>query len=524
MPAEVLYDSLCRVTGSQSNIPGVPAGTRAAELPDVGFKLKGDFLAKFGRAQRESPCECERSSGVELGPVMALISGPTVGNAISDPNNALTKLVQEEKNDQALVDSIFLRVLSRPATDQEKQAGVKLIQQQIQSEHQSLTKQLAVYEKGLSAEILQQEDQRVKNVQEAQHAATSFAKAIAPREAWLNQEQKERTDKLQKTLSGYQKALQKKIATWEKEKATGSKWIPLKPETLSTTNEATLELQKDLSVLAKGKNGKGDYQIVVHTDLKGISAVRLEALTDDSLPQKGPGRGGDGNFVLNEFEVYSAPQSKPDQKTKLTLSNPQADFSQNVYNVSTAIDGKVNPGSDGWAVSPQTGKSHMASFDIQSKVAADDQGTILTFVIKQHYNSGSHSLGRFRLSATNSAGPTTLDKHPKEIQNILAKKLDQRNAAEKKKLLDYYSKADTQLQAQIKAVAESKKPRPTDPKLVELQSHLAAMQLVRPVDRMLTRLRNDVRLSTEQVKHNRIIAAQDLTWALINSPAFLFNH
>ncbi len=89
LPAEVLYDSLCLVTGSMSNIPGVKPGTRAAELPDVGFKLKGDFLAKFGRAQRESPCECERSSSVELGPVMALISGPTVGNAISDPNNAL---------------------------------------------------------------------------------------------------------------------------------------------------------------------------------------------------------------------------------------------------------------------------------------------------------------------------------------------------------------------------------------------------------------------------------------------------
>src|SRR5690606_20181633 len=65
LPAEVLYDALCRVTGSQSNIPGVPAGTRAAELPDVGFELKSDFLAKFGRAQRESPCECERSSSVE---------------------------------------------------------------------------------------------------------------------------------------------------------------------------------------------------------------------------------------------------------------------------------------------------------------------------------------------------------------------------------------------------------------------------------------------------------------------------
>ncbi|MCA9015021.1 MAG: DUF1549 domain-containing protein, partial [Planctomycetaceae bacterium] len=455
LPAEVLYDSLCRVTGSLSNIPGVPAGTRAAELPDVGFELKSDFLAKFGRAQRESPCECERSSGVELGPVMALVSGPTVGNAISDPNNALNKLVQEEKDDVKLIDSIFLRVLNRPATAEEKQAGVKLIQQQIQSEHQLLTNRLAEYEKSLPANIIQTENQRVKNIQEAQQAVTSFEKAIAPREAWLNQEQQVRTAKLQAALTEYQKSLQDRIAAWEKAEATGTTWVPLKPESLSATNNANLELQQDLSILAKGPNGKGDYQIVAHTNLKGISAVRLDVLIDDSLPQKGPGRSGDGNFVLNEFEVYAAPKSKPDQKTKLTLFNAQADFSQNGYDVTTAIDGQVNPQGNGWAVAPQIGKPHKASFDIQSQVAADDQGTILTFVLKQQFNSNTHAIGRFRLSVTNGTGPTTLDQHPQEIRNILAKKSEQRNADEKKKLLEYYSKADSQLQAKIKAVADS---------------------------------------------------------------------
>ena len=524
LPAEVLYDSLCRVTGSLSNIPGVPAGTRAAELPDVGFKLKSDFLAKFGRAQRESPCECERSSGVQLGPVMALISGPTVGNAISDPNNALTKLVQKEMDDQVLVDSIFLRVLNRPASAEEKQAGVNLIQEQIQLGHQSLVKELSTYEKSIPAAVIAKEKLRVKNVQEAQQAVAGFQKAIAPRETWLNQEQKERTAKLQNTLTQYQKSLKGRITKWEKEEATGTKWVALKPENMTATNKATLELQKDLSVLAKGKNGKGDYQIVAHTNLKGLSAIRLEVLTDPSLPAKGPGRASDGNIVLSEFEVYAAPKSKPDQKTKLSLFNAQADFSQNGYLVASAINGKVVAQGDGWALAPQTGKSHVASFDIQSNAATDYKETILTFVLKQQYSSNTHSIGRFRLSATNSAGPTTLEKHPADIQKILAKKMDKRNAVEKKKLLDYYSKADSKLQAHIKAVADSKKPRPTDPKLVQLQNHQMAMQNIRPVDRKLTRLRSDVQLSTGQAKQNRLIAAQDLTWALINSPAFLFNH
>lgn len=524
LPAEVLYDSLCRVTGSQSNIPGVPAGTRAAELPDVGFKLKSDFLAKFGRAQRESPCECERSSEVQLGPVMALISGPTVGNAISDPNNALSKLVQTQKDDQLLVDSIFLRVLNRPATSEEKQAGVKLIQEQIQSGHQSLVKELAAYEKSISPAVIAQENLRVKNIAEAQQAVVGFQNAIAPREAWLNDEQKARTAKLQNALAVYKNSLKGKIEKWEKEEATGTKWVALKPESMTATNKATLELKKDLSVLAKGKNGKGDYQITAQTNLKGLSAIRLEVLTDPSLPANGPGRATDGNIVLNEFEVYAAPKSNPAQKTKLTLFNAQADFSQNGYNVASAIDGKVVAQGNGWALAPQMGKSHMASFNIQTSAASSYNETILTIVMKQQFSSNTHSIGRFRLSVTNSVGPTTLDKHPADIQKILAKKLEKRNPAEKKRLLDYYSKADSKLQAQLKAVAESKKPRPADPKLVQLRNHLLAMQNVRPVDRKLTRLRNDVQLSAGQAKQNRLIAAQDLTWALINSPAFLFNH
>ena len=69
-----------------------PAAARPT-LPDVGVELADGFLGNLGRPARESACECERSSNLQLGPVMALVSGPTVGNAISDPENAVAKLV-----------------------------------------------------------------------------------------------------------------------------------------------------------------------------------------------------------------------------------------------------------------------------------------------------------------------------------------------------------------------------------------------------------------------------------------------
>ena len=44
-----------------------------------------------------------------------------------------------------------------------------------------------------------------------------------------------------------------------------------------------------------------------------------------------------------------------------------------------------------------------------------------------------------------------------------------------------------------------------------------------PEDAMLARLNRDVAASQAQLENRRLTAAQDLAWALINSPSFLFN-
>ncbi|MGE4632425.1 MAG: DUF1553 domain-containing protein, partial [Planctomycetota bacterium] len=99
LPAEVLYDSIHQVLGSRMKIPGVAEGTRASALPDVGIQLKDGFLTTLGRASRESVCECDRSADLGLDSVMALVTGPTVDQAISDAGNAITKLVEQQPDD-----------------------------------------------------------------------------------------------------------------------------------------------------------------------------------------------------------------------------------------------------------------------------------------------------------------------------------------------------------------------------------------------------------------------------------------
>ena len=146
LPAEVLYDAIQTVTGSQSKFPNVPAGTRAAALPDVGIKLPDGFLGNLGRPARESACECERSNDVQLGPVMALVSGPTVGEALAGGENALADLVKQHSDDKELFSELFLRILNRPPSEFELNTSMETMGI-LEDEHKELTARLAQAER-----------------------------------------------------------------------------------------------------------------------------------------------------------------------------------------------------------------------------------------------------------------------------------------------------------------------------------------------------------------------------------------
>jgi hypothetical protein len=58
----------------------------------------------------------------------------------------------------------------------------------------------------------------------------------------------------------------------------------------------------------------------------------------------------------------------------------------------------------------------------------------------------------------------------------------------------------------------------------ELKKALTYAETPIEVDPKLIKFRAEVAMSAAQAKNPRLTAAQDLTWALINNPAFLFNH
>src|SRR4051812_12055584 len=168
LPAEVLYDSVIRVTGSKSGLPGA-AG--AGQLADSATDLPSGFLAALGRPARESACECERSSDLRLGSVMSLLSGPAVADAIGDEKNSLAKLVATQPDDAKLADEIFTRVLNRPATPTEIKKTLETWST-IDPEHATLTAEWQAKEKEQAPIIEKMEAERVAAIAAAKTELT----------------------------------------------------------------------------------------------------------------------------------------------------------------------------------------------------------------------------------------------------------------------------------------------------------------------------------------------------------------
>ncbi len=522
LPAEVLYDAIQRVTGSVSRFPGVPAGTRAAALPDSGVELPSGFLAKFGRPPRESACECERINSLQLGPVMALISGSTLAEAIADPKNELAQLAQNQQDDQALVNEVFLRVLSRPATKAEIVASLELLRE-LPAEHAKLSDQLAALEAKFAPVLAAKEADRQAAIDSAKSAVDAYQAEIAEREAELDRQREEAIAQADAALTAYEETLAERQAAWEKQIQQATVWTAIDPHELTSTFNARLKKNEDLSISVTGANNKGSYVIAAKTNLAGITGVRLEALADDSLPSKGPGRAQNGNFVLSEFRLEAGPEGEAGELSKIALQNSQADFSQANYGVETAIDGKVAPTNNGWAISAEFGKNHTAIFETAEDLGATE-GMLLKFYLDHQFQDGLHSLGKFRISVTTSPRPIRLEGLSPAIAAILKIPADQRNDKQQAELKTFYRESDTELKKLTDALTKAKQPRPVDPKLKRLQDALAKASQPVPIDPRLAQLRADVKMSEAQLSNARLTAVQDLAWVLINSPAFLFNH
>jgi hypothetical protein len=185
--------------------------------------------------------------------------------------------------------------------------------------------------------------------------------------------------------------LTQRIAAAKKAGAGGRsdvEWTVLPIAHFEGTGGEEFRVLDDGSLLLSGKvPDKTVYTLCLDNPLERITAFRLEVLRDPSLPGEGPGRGDPvrRNFVLHEFAARAASEA-------IGLHAAKAGFSQKGWDIGGAIDGDE---ATGWAIAPQFGKDHWATFETREPVTAKS----LTVTLDQHFGNG-RVLGRFRILAT----------------------------------------------------------------------------------------------------------------------------
>ncbi|TDU68116.1 WD domain G-beta repeat uncharacterized protein [Prosthecobacter fusiformis] len=527
LPAEVLFDSVFAVTGSMPNIPGVPKGTRAAQLIDGQTQLPDGFLTNFGKPARESVCECERSNEVNLGPVMALMSGPTVGDAISDPNNAIAKLTSEVQDDAKLVEEIFMRIINRKPSGKEINAALASMAS-MEGENKNLEAERQAKEAEQKPIIDKAEADRLAQIAATQAELEGYKVKMAPE--WKKKEEARLAaiTKAEEAVKKIADAAPMQQPRWEQYVDLTTEWVPLEVAVGKAAGVEKLEVLPDGSLFATplsgGRMAAGNYQISGKTSLENITAIKLEALPDDRLPNNGPGLAKDGNFVLSELVVNATALTREGGKRvkgglPQVLKNPKADFEQSGYGVAEAL--KKGNRDKGWAVSPEGGYRHEATFEFTQPVNYKG-GAQFIIQLSQPYRNGLYNLGRFRLWVTSS--PVVRFGAAKEVADAIKTPAAKRTPEQKAALAAHFMAQFKDYQTSKKTLAAAKNPLPVDEQLVALEAKHVDAQKPIVLDPKLIQLRRDSDLSAQQLGNKRLTAAQDLAWALINSPAFLFNH
>jgi hypothetical protein len=119
LTAEQLADALDFATGTREKYQGLPAGTRAIQLPDP--EVKSFLLDVFGRPGRQITCECERISQPNIAQALHLLNGTFLNQKINAPSGRIETLFKAKTPMAAIVEEMYLVTLSRSPSPEEVQ-------------------------------------------------------------------------------------------------------------------------------------------------------------------------------------------------------------------------------------------------------------------------------------------------------------------------------------------------------------------------------------------------------------------
>ena len=116
IPAEMMLDCVSQVTKTNEKFRGLPLGARAVQIADG--RTSTYFLDTFGRAPRETVCDCEASTDPSLSQALHLLNGSSTNGKITQ-GKVVSELLEGSTPEQAL-DRLYVRCLSRYPTEAER--------------------------------------------------------------------------------------------------------------------------------------------------------------------------------------------------------------------------------------------------------------------------------------------------------------------------------------------------------------------------------------------------------------------
>lgn len=527
LPAETLYDAVYAVTGAIPDIPGAGKGIRASQLSDSKLDLKSGFLANLGRPARESSCECERSDELQMSAVMAFLSGPAIADAIGTENSDLGKLVLSEPDDRKLIEEIYYRVLARAPKAAEVEASLAVLKE-IDRDHLVLLGKAAKAESEWVGKRSELEIARLRDIAGAKAAIASYMPEHDRKKKAAEAAQKTRLAAAEKSEAERRAELPKLVEEFTtnlKASQLWTKWQPLEIAAVTASDKSKIEIQPDGSILSLGgdKPRNLDFTVTGKTTALNITGIMIEAVPNESNMTFGAGLNPNGNFVITEVKSRWNTLTDPKTTLPLAFSDAKADFNQNGFDVKNAFNGKEDRNDKGWALAgtvPQV--PHRAMFKFKDAVKGDPKGANIIVDILNRYSRGEYPIGRFRLYYTTDADPLNMGL-PANVAAAVAKAPAARSETDTKALQTYVADNDTELGKRRAAVFKEKRPLPADPELTKLNAALTKAEAPVVEPGALTQIRQDTNYSIQQSANRRLTAAQDLVWALVNSPSFLFN-
>jgi hypothetical protein len=294
---------------------------------------------------------------------------------------------------------------------------------------------------------------------------------------------------------------EERLAKWEEELKSKAEpqWTVIQPvvEDISTGGQRYLP-QKDGSFVAAGfQPVKHEAKLTIRTDVKNISAFRLEAISDQGLPAGGPGRSHLGTFGLTEFKVEAAPATPGAKRAPVKFVGAFADlqpapetpvirnFNEKepkhrvIGPASYAIDGNEETA---WSNDIGAGRRNQdctAIFTTEAPISHEGGTDLMIKLTQKHggWNADDlhgNNLGKFRISVSSSmdAGKDLL---PKKIRTIFAVPREQRSPAQIAVLFNYWRSTLPDAKATNDRINELWKQHPEG----ETQMVLAARQEMR---------------------------------------------